>query len=92
MTDRTTKALLFAIALGLWMHIAGDWLRPTPLQAQAKKQSLSDIIAMSDIEMHLKHISVDTSTLALGTTSSEILHELQALRRDLLLRSLSQPK
>ena len=34
MTDRTLKALLFAIALGLWMHVAGDWFRPVPVQAQ----------------------------------------------------------
>ncbi len=28
MADRTTKALLFAIALGLWLNLAGQWLSP----------------------------------------------------------------
>ena len=34
MTDRTTKALLAAIAVGLWANIAGDWLKPEPVHAQ----------------------------------------------------------
>lgn len=34
MVDRTTKALLFAIALGLWLGLVSDWLRPTPVQAE----------------------------------------------------------
>ena len=38
MIDRTTKALLLAIALGLWMGLAEAWLRPTPVEAQAWTQ------------------------------------------------------
>lgn len=34
MADRTTKALLFAIALGLWMNVVGEWVRPVVLLAQ----------------------------------------------------------
>lgn len=34
MTDRTTKALLLAIAGGLWMNVASQWLRPVVVQAQ----------------------------------------------------------
>ena len=34
-TDRTTKALLLAIALGLWANVAGDWLKPVVVEAQA---------------------------------------------------------
>ncbi len=33
--DRTTKVLLFAIATGLWMNVAGQWLRPATLHADA---------------------------------------------------------
>lgn len=33
MTDRTTKALLLAIALGLWLHLLGPWV--SPLHADA---------------------------------------------------------
>ena len=34
MTDLTTKALLLAIAIGLWMNVATQWIRPVVLQAQ----------------------------------------------------------
>ena len=34
-TDRTTKALLLAVALGLWANVAGDWLKPVTVQAQS---------------------------------------------------------
>ena len=33
MIDRTTKALLLAIALGLWVGLVGEWLRPTAVSA-----------------------------------------------------------
>ena len=35
MADRTTKALLLAIAIGLWMNMASQWLRPVILRAAA---------------------------------------------------------
>ena len=34
MTHRTTKGLLLAIAVGLWMNIFTPWLQPEPVQAQ----------------------------------------------------------
>ena len=36
-TDRTTKALLLAIALGLWANVAGDWLKPVVVEAQSSE-------------------------------------------------------
>jgi len=33
MTDRTTKILLLLIAIGLWGHLLGTWLRPSPVAA-----------------------------------------------------------
>jgi hypothetical protein len=42
MTDRTTKALLFAIALGLWVNIVGQWIRPATVKAQ-DSSDVSDI-------------------------------------------------
>src|SRR4029450_5370670 len=33
MTDRTTKALLLMIAVGLWVNLAAGWLRSVPLRA-----------------------------------------------------------
>ena len=35
MIDRTTKALVFAIAVGLWMNVASTWLQPVPVRAEA---------------------------------------------------------
>jgi len=34
MIDRTTKALLLVIALGVWFNTAVQWLQPHALQAQ----------------------------------------------------------
>lgn len=59
-TDRTTKTLLFAIALGLWVHVASDWLRPTPVQAQA---SLTESLRMGQIISSLAAIESNTSSL-----------------------------
>ena len=39
MTSRTTKALLLAIALGLWMHVAGQWGRTAIVRAQGVAQT-----------------------------------------------------
>src|SRR4029453_15083437 len=33
MTDRTTKALLLIIAVGLWVNLAAVWFRSVPLRA-----------------------------------------------------------
>ena len=35
MADRTTKALLLAIAVGLWANVMTTWLGPVPVQAQS---------------------------------------------------------
>ena len=31
MVDRTTKLLVLAIAVGLWLNVATNWLSPTPV-------------------------------------------------------------
>ena len=55
MVDRTTKALLLAIALGLWMNVVGPWVRPVPVQAAA--QDLRDIGSMvSQIQRYVGSI------------------------------------
>jgi hypothetical protein len=33
MGDRTTKALLLLIALGLWLNLVAQWVRPVPIKA-----------------------------------------------------------
>lgn len=58
-TDRTTKALLLAIALGLWMNVAGDWLRPVVVQAQD--------------HIYLPEIASDLRKIARGTCSNQTI-------------------
>lgn len=84
-TDRTTKTLLLAIALGLWTQIAGVWLRPTPVQAQAqapRRDELSSIIALSEIERHTKNIEHDMSSMMLLQTNGATLTELRKISDD----------
>ena len=42
MTDRTTKALLAAIALGLWLNLVQTWA--TPVAAQPLNPAIDDIL------------------------------------------------
>jgi hypothetical protein len=35
MTDRTTKALLLALTVGVWLNILTPWFQATPVEAQA---------------------------------------------------------
>lgn len=57
-TDRTTKALLLAIAAGLWFNIiGGDFARPVAVKAQ----SLGDSLTFSRMVDLLKAIESDTS-------------------------------
>jgi hypothetical protein len=39
MTDRTTKMLLLAIALGLWCNVAVQWLAPVHAQSPVDSPS-----------------------------------------------------
>jgi hypothetical protein len=39
MADRTTKALLLAIAVGLWLNVIAHWVRPVPVSAQSDELS-----------------------------------------------------
>ena len=42
MVDRTTKALLLAIAVGLWVNVTSSWLRPVPVMAEAAAAQVGD--------------------------------------------------
>jgi hypothetical protein len=57
-TDRTTKALLLAIALGLWANVAGDWLKPAVVHAQGS-------------EIYLAHIAHDVLSIASGSCTNQ---------------------
>lgn len=49
MNDRHVKALLFAIALGLWMNVVGAWARPA--EARQSDEALKVLHTISD-ELH----------------------------------------
>ena len=43
MVDRLTKVLLLAIAVGLWMNVAAQWLRPIPVHAAGAVEQTANI-------------------------------------------------
>ena len=51
MADRTTKWLLLAIAVGLWMNVASQWLRPVPVHAAGEVEQAANI------ERHVRAIA-----------------------------------
>ena len=53
--DRSTKLLLTAIAIALWMIALNPWLKPVPVAAQGESA------------YWLEHISAATGTIAMGT-------------------------
>ena len=57
-TDRTTKALLLAIALGLWANAVGQWLRPARLLAADADTTvmMRDLHAIATGSCSNKHI------------------------------------
>lgn len=61
MTDRTTKALLLAIALGLWTQVAQTWLRATPVQAQGL--TLTESLKFTEIASDVKAINAHTAAM-----------------------------
>jgi len=74
MIDRTTKALLFAIALGLWMNVVTDWARPTPVLAQG---GIFGDPQLSSINTHLQHISIDTGAMSISLRSLALADDLR---------------
>lgn len=53
MTDKTTKALLLAIALGLWANTAASLARPKDLHAQE-----ASVPGLADLAHDVKLITV----------------------------------
>jgi hypothetical protein len=49
MTDRTTKALLLALTVGVWLNILTPLFQATPVQAQSRRQ-------FNTIERHLGRV------------------------------------
>jgi hypothetical protein len=56
MTDRTAKALLLAVALGLWANVATLWIGPVPVFAQDN----------SDIVRELRSIKSSVESITSG--------------------------
>ena len=56
MIDGTTKALLFALALGLWANVLTQWVPSTVLQAQDFDDSriVSELIEIEGNTRHLE--------------------------------------
>jgi hypothetical protein len=41
MTNRTTKTLLLAVAVGLWLNVVTPWFQPTPVHANSAETQFS---------------------------------------------------
>ena len=54
MTDRTTKALLLAIAIGLWGQLLTTWTTPAPVSAQSAPPGDD----LATIATHIKYLSM----------------------------------
>jgi len=69
MIDRSTKALLAAIALGLWANVASDWLKPAVVEAQANRaEQAKRLQAPADVTDHalLREIEKGVTLIATG--------------------------
>jgi hypothetical protein len=69
MNDRTTKALLFAIAIALWLNLVGAWLRPTPVSATPVSAQIgepSTAQVLTSIERHTREIAINTSAMSVS--------------------------
>ena len=57
-TDRLTKALLLAIALGLWANVVNQWIRPARLAAADADSTviMRDVHAIATGSCANKHI------------------------------------
>jgi hypothetical protein len=62
MTDRLTKALLFAIALGLWANALNPWVRP--MAVQADDEMLKQVVS------NVRSIDSDLGKIQKGTCSN----------------------
>jgi hypothetical protein len=85
MTDRTTKALLFMIALALWVNLFQGWFHPQPIvAAQLTPGRIPQYISPTTIIQHTStdHAAgVDASMTAYDI--HEILDEVKAIHNKL---------
>jgi hypothetical protein len=58
MIDKTTKMLLLAIAIGLWVNVVSTWVRPTPVEAA------------QDTTNYLHNIDTNVSRIARGVCAN----------------------
>ena len=66
MTDKATKILLAAIALGLWLNAVNPWIRPLVVWADAES-------SLSSISSNVNSMETDLGRIARGVcTNSKI--------------------
>ncbi len=58
-TNRTIRALLLAIALGLWANVAANWVRPVILEAQGTPDRRSLFIGEQEFWIGMSKNEVD---------------------------------
>lgn len=65
-TDRTTKILLAAVAIGLWLNVIGEWMQPVPAHAQPGLQFMQ-------IERVLRDMQRDINQIAAGLCNNDTI-------------------
>ena len=65
--DRTTKALLLAIAVGLWANVAVQW---RPVQAAQEDEILE---TLQDIDRTLRDVASDVARVERGSCGNDVL-------------------
>jgi hypothetical protein len=85
-SDRTVKALLLAIAIGLWLHLVGDWMRPTPVHAQVVAFTELDALKqiggeVTSIKRTAEFISRDTGGMKASLDSIALSGILNSTKR-----------
>jgi hypothetical protein len=70
MIDRQTKALLFAIALGLWLSVIQAWVTPEPVAAQIGGDVGRIMEGRQTGPNDLASIARDMRALAMGTCAN----------------------
>ena len=78
MVDKTTKALLLAIAIGLWANIAAQWTNPVQAQDIGTTQMVIGLQSIASelrsIESSVSSINSDLGRIQLGSCTNSTIY------------------
>lgn len=93
MSDRTTRALLLAIAVGLWAHLIIAAL-PVSAQAQARSappaRDVLQAVALDQLTERVK--SIDSRTLDMSGQLSDVASDVSSINKSIPLLELEMSR